>query len=419
MNAPAKEKRLPKRAMALVLAGGRGSRLKQLTDIRCKPAVYFGGKFRIIDFVLSNCMNSGMRRIGVLTQYKSHSLLRHLQRGWNFLKSEMNEFVDLIPAQQRIDEHSWYRGTADAVFQSLDIVRANQPDYVVVLAGDHIYKMDYARMLADHVGSGAAVSVACIEVDRLEARDFGVMAIDETRRVVEFVEKPADPPAMPGKPDRALASMGIYIFSAEYLYQALAEDLNDPDSSHDFGKDVIPKAVRKGEVLAHPFEKSCVLSDEASQNHYWRDVGTIDAYWEANIDLTATSPQLNLYDRDWPVWTFQEQLPPAKFVHNIGERRGMALESIVSGGCIISGSLDRSLLFSSCRVHSYAKVDSSVLLPAVEIGRHARLTRAIVDHGCRIPDGLVVGEDPEFDAQRFYRSANGVTLITRSMLETL
>ena len=412
------DKRRPKRAMALVLAGGRGSRLMQLTDMRCKPAVYFGGKFRIIDFVLSNCMNSGMRRIGVLTQYKSHSLLRHLQRGWNFLKSEMNEFIDLIPAQQRIDDHSWYRGTADAVFQSLDIVRANQPDYVIVLAGDHIYKMDYARMLADHVDKGAPVTVGCVEVSRQEASGFGVKAIDADRKVIDFVEKPADPPQMPGKPDRSLASMGIYVFTADYLYQVLEEDLLDPTSSHDFGKDVIPKAVRSGHVLAHPYEMSCVFNGPG-KTHYWRDVGTVDAYWEANIDLTATTPELNIYDRDWPIWTSQEQLPPAKFVHNTGDRQGLALESIVSGGCIISGALDRSLLFSSCRVHSYSKVNWSVLLPQVEVGRHARLTRTIVDHHCRIPDGLVVGEDPELDAKRFYRSGNGITLITPSMLDKL
>ncbi len=418
MSYSAMERRLPRRAMTLVLAGGRGSRLKQLTDIRCKPAVYFGGKFRIIDFALSNCMNSGLRRIGVLTQYKSHSLLRHLQRGWNFLKSEMNEFIDLIPAQQRIDELNWYRGTADAVFQSLDIVKANEPEYVVILAGDHVYKMDYARMLADHVDSGAPCTVACIEVSREDARDFGVIAIDERRRVTGFVEKPADPPGLPHDPDRSLASMGVYVFTADYLYEALRLDMEQADSSHDFGKDVLPRAVAAGEVFAHPFEMSCVF-DGPARTHYWRDVGTVDAYWEANIDLTATTPELNLYDRDWPIWTFQEQLPPAKFVHNTGDRRGMATESTVSGGCIISGALNRSLLFSSCRVHSYAKVESSVLLPQVEIGRHARLTRTIVDHRCRIPDGLVVGEDPALDAARFHRSESGVTLITRSMLERI
>ena len=412
------ERRLPKRAMALILAGGRGSRLKQLTDTRCKPAVYFGGHFRIIDFVLSNCMNSGLRRIGVLTQYKSHSLLRHLQRGWNFLKSEMHEFVDLIPAQQRVDEEYWYRGTADAVYQSLDIIKSNKPEYVVILAGDHIYKMDYARMLADHALSGAGVTVGCIEVDRQEAKAFGVMAIDENKKVTSFVEKPADPPAMPGKPDRSLASMGIYIFTADYLYRMLDEDIALEGSSHDFGKDIIPKAVGEGQVVAHFFQDSCVYNSEKAPA-YWRDVGTIDAYWEANIDLTATVPELNLYDRSWPIWTYQEQLPPAKFVHNEANRRGEAIESSVSAGCILSGSVHNSLLFSNCRVHSYTQIHGAVLLPEVQVGRNARLTKVVVDRGCRIPDGLVVGEDPAEDARRFYRSEGGVTLITPRMLEKL
>ena len=412
------ERRLPKRAMALILAGGRGSRLKQLTDTRCKPAVYFGGHFRIIDFVLSNCMNSGLRRIGVLTQYKSHSLLRHLQRGWNFLKSEMHEFVDLIPAQQRVDEEVWYRGTADAVYQSLDIIKSNKPEYVVILAGDHIYKMDYARMLADHALSGAGVTVGCIEVDRQEAKAFGVMAIDENKKVTSFVEKPADPPAMPGKPDRALASMGIYIFTADYLYRMLDEDIALEGSSHDFGKDIIPKAVAEGQVVAHFFQDSCVYNSEKAPA-YWRDVGTIDAYWEANIDLTATVPELNLYDRSWPIWTYQEQLPPAKFVHNEANRRGEAIESSVSAGCILSGSVHNSLLFSNCRVHSYTQIHGAVLLPEVQVGRNVRLTKVVVDRGCRIPDGLVVGEDPDDDARRFYRSEGGVTLITPRMLEKL
>ena len=412
------ERRLPKRAMALILAGGRGSRLKQLTDTRCKPAVYFGGHFRIVDFVLSNCMNSGLRRIGVLTQYKSHSLLRHLQRGWNFLKSEMHEFVDLIPAQQRVDEEVWYRGTADAVYQSLDIIKANKPEYVVILAGDHIYKMDYARMLADHALSGAGVTVGCIEVDRQEAKAFGVMAIDENKKVTSFVEKPADPPAMPGKPDRSLASMGIYIFTADYLYRMLDEDIALEGSSHDFGKDIIPKAVGEGQVVAHFFQDSCVYNSEKAPA-YWRDVGTIDAYWEANIDLTATVPELNLYDRSWPIWTYQEQLPPAKFVHNEANRRGEAIESSVSAGCILSGSVHNSLLFSNCRVHSYSQIHGAVLLPEVQVGRNVRLTKVVVDRGCRIPDGLVVGEDPDDDARRFYRSEGGVTLITPRMLEKL
>lgn len=406
---------LPKRALALVLAGGRGSRLLQLTERRAKPAVYFGGKFRIVDFALSNCLNSGIRRIGVITQYKSHSLLRHLQRGWAFLRPEMNEFVDLLPAQQRVDEESWYRGTADAVYQNQDILAAYGADYVVVLAGDHIYKMNYAVMLADHVAMGREVTVGCIEVDRQEARAFGVMAIDERRNITAFVEKPADPPAMPGKPDRALASMGIYIFNARYLYRELERDIADPTSSHDFGKDIIPKAVQAGKAAAHPFELSCVGRRLGSEP-YWRDVGTIDAYWDANIDLTATDPLLNLYDTRWPIWTYQPQLPPAKFVHNAEDRRGMAIESLVSGGCIVSGSVFRTILFSQVRVHSFASVGWSVLLPGVTVGRGVRLHRVVVDRGCQIPDGMVIGEDPVEDARRFFRTESGITLVTREML---
>jgi glucose-1-phosphate adenylyltransferase len=409
---------LPRRAVALVLAGGRGSRLKSLTDNRAKPAVYFGGKFRIVDFALSNCMNSGIRRIGVITQYKSHSLLRHLQRGWAFLKSEMNEFVDLLPAQQRVDEESWYRGTADAVYQNQDILASYRADYVVVLAGDHVYKMNYALMLADHVALGAEVTVGCIEVARAEATAFGVMAIDDKRRITDFVEKPADPPTMPGKPGRTLASMGIYIFNARYLYRELERDMADPDSSHDFGKDIIPKMVKAGVAAAHPFDLSCVGA-KVGQAPYWRDVGTIDAYWDANIDLTATDPMLNLYDTHWPVWTYQPQLPPAKFVHNADDRRGMAVESLVSGGCIVSGATNRSVLFSQVRVHSYSAVNWSVLLPGVEVGRGARLTRVVADRGCRVPDGMVIGEDPAADAARFMRTESGITLITRDMLRAL
>ena len=406
---------LPKRTVALVLAGGRGSRLKQLTDSRAKPAVYFGGKFRIVDFALSNCLNSGIRRIGVITQYKSHSLLRHLQRGWAFLKTEMNEFVDLLPAQQRNDNESWYRGTADAVYQNHDILESYDADYIVVLAGDHIYKMNYALMLADHVAKGRDCTVGCIAVPRFEASAFGVMAIDENSMVTEFHEKPADPPGMPDNPAMSLASMGIYIFNAQYLYKELERDMADESSSHDFGKDIIPRAVKNGQVAAHPFALSCVPSSDVAEP-YWRDVGTIDAYWEANIDLTATNPELNLYDRHWPIWTYQAQLPPAKFVHNQKDRCGMAIESTVSGGCIVSGHVFRSVLFSSVRIHSYAKVNWSVLLPGVQVGRGARLNRVIVDRGCTIPDGLVIGEDAELDSQRFHRSANGITLVTASML---
>ncbi|MDZ7590241.1 MAG: glucose-1-phosphate adenylyltransferase [Rubrivivax sp.] len=409
---------LPRRAVALVLAGGRGSRLKNLTDSRAKPAVYFGGKFRIVDFALSNCMNSGIRRIGVITQYKSHSLLRHLQRGWAFLKSEMNEFVDLLPAQQRVDEESWYRGTADAVYQNQDILAAYRADYVVVLAGDHIYKQNYALMLADHVAQGRECTVGCIEVDQREATAFGVMAVDEKRLILDFVEKPADPPTIPGKPGRTLASMGIYIFNARFLYRELERDMADPHSSHDFGKDIIPKLVKQGQAVAHPFELSCVGA-RIGEAPYWRDVGTIDAYWDANIDLTATDPLLNLYDTNWPIWTYQPQLPPAKFVHNQDDRRGVAVESMVSGGCIISGAVFRSVLFSSVRVHSYSAVNWSVLLPGVQVGRHARLTRVVVDRDCVIPDGMVIGEDADADAVHFYRTESGITLVTRDMLRRL
>jgi len=414
-NELAKGLDLPKHAIALVLAGGRGSRLMNLTDSRAKPAVYFGGKFRIVDFALSNCLNSGIRRIGVITQYKSHSLLRHLQRGWAFLKSEMNEFVDLLPAQQRNDNDFWYRGTADAVYQNRDILESYGADYIIVLAGDHIYKMNYALMLADHVKNGRECTVGCIAVPRSEASAFGVMAVNEQRLITEFLEKPADPPAMPGQPDRSLASMGIYIFNANYLYSELARDIADPASSHDFGKDIIPHVVRQGQATAHPFPLSCVPGPEVGEP-YWRDVGTIDAYWDANIDLTATVPMLNLYDRDWPIWTYQAQLPPAKFVHNQDDRRGVAIESVVSGGCIVSGHVFHSVLFSSVRVHSYATVNWSVLLPDVEVGYNARLTRVVVDRGCSIPDGLVIGEDAALDAQRFHRSANGITLVTAGML---
>lgn len=409
---------LPKRTVALVLAGGRGSRLRNLTDRRAKPAVYFGGKFRIIDFALSNCLNSGIRRIGVITQYKSHSLLQHLQRGWAFLKSEMNEFVDLLPAQQRTDEESWYRGTADAVYQNQDIIASYRADYIVVLAGDHIYKMNYALMLADHVAKGRDCTVGCIAVPRKEASAFGVMSVDERSLITDFVEKPADPPAMPGRPDMSLASMGIYIFNARYLYKALERDMADPDSSHDFGKDIIPAAVRNGQAAAHSFELSAV-GVRMNEEPYWRDVGTIDAYWDANIDLTATDPLLNLYDTRWPIWTYQAQLPPAKFVHNQDDRRGLAIESLVSGGCIVSGHVFRSVLFSSVRVHSHATVNWSVVLPGVQVGRHARVTRAVIDRGCTIPDHMVIGEDPVLDAERFHRSESGITLVTREMLERL
>jgi glucose-1-phosphate adenylyltransferase len=413
------QERLARRSIALVLAGGRGSRLKQLTDVRAKPAVFFGGKFRIIDFVLSNCLNSNIRRIAVLTQYKAHSLLRHMQMGWSFLRPEMNEFLDLLPAQQRINEESWYLGTADAVFQNFDILRAARPEYFVVLAGDHIYKMDYSNMLADHVAKGADCTVACVEVPIEQASEFGVMAVDESMKIVDFLEKPSNPPAMPGKPDRALASMGIYVFSARFLYGELQRDHEDPGSSHDFGKDVIPNLVARGLAAAHPFEVSCVKTTPDAEA-YWRDVGTIDAYWAANLDLVSPVPSLDIYDPNWPIWTYQQQLPPAKFVFDDDDRRGMAVDSMVSGGCIISGArISRSLLFSSCRINSHARASEAVLLPEVQVGRYARLNKVVVDRGCHIPEGLVIGEDPEDDARRFYRSERGVTLVSGEMLAAL
>ena len=408
---------LPKKCFAMVLAGGRGSRLKQLTERRAKPAVFFGGKFRIVDFTLSNCINSGIRHIGMATQYKSHSLLRHIQQGWSFMKSELHERIELLPAQQRTADESWYRGTADAVYQNIDIIQDDNPEYVLVLAGDHVYKMDYSQMLADHVEKGAQCTVACIEVPVKEATSLGVMAVDSSNRITDFSEKPAHPSAIPGKPGVALASMGIYVFNAKYLYEALARDYGNPASSHDFGKDIIPRAVKEGVAAAHPFGQSCVTKDNTLPP-YWRDVGTIDAYWEANIDLTTVEPTLDMYDTTWPIWTHQEQLPPAKFVFNLDDRRGMAVDSLVSGGCIISGShVDRSLLFSRCRVNSYCSLREAVVLPGVVIGRHSRLSRVVIDRGVHIPEGTVVGEDPVEDARRFERTEMGITLITQEMVD--
>ena len=400
---------------SIVLAGGRGSRLMQLTDWRSKPAVPFGGKFRIVDFTLSNCVNSGIRRIGVATQYKAQSLIQHLQRGWSFLDGRFHEFVDILPAQQQISEH-WYRGTADAVFQNLDLIRRNRPKHVLVLSGDHVYKMNYARMLAEHVERQADFSVACIDVPRQEASEFGVMHVDDQQRVVAFVEKPKDPPAMPGRPDRALASMGVYVFNADFLYEQLIRDHDDPHSSHDFGKDLIPHCVNRYRVFAHNFVNSCVGMDETGIP-YWRDVGTIDAYWEANMELTKVIPELNLYDDEWPIWTHQEQLPPAKFVFDDEGRRGMAVDSLVSGGDIISGALVRhSLLFSRVHIHSYAEIEHSVILPDVDIGRRVKLRRVVMDKHCRVPEGLTIGYDIEADRKRFHVTENGVTLVTPEML---
>ena len=410
---------LARDAMAYVLAGGRGSRLMELTDTRAKPAVYFGGKARIIDFALSNAINSGIRRIGVATQYKAHSLIRHLQSGWNFLRSERNESFDILPASQRISEFQWYEGTADAVYQNIDIIESHAPEYMVILAGDHIYKMDYELILQQHCETGADVTIACLEVPRMEAVGFGVMAVDEHDNVTAFVEKPADPPAIPGNPDIALASMGIYVFHTRLLFDELRRDAETPGSSRDFGKDIIPYLVKHGKAVAHRFSDSCVRSGSEVEA-YWRDVGTVDAYWEANIDLTDVVPKLDLYDRSWPLWTYSEVTPPAKFVHADDGRRGEAVSSLVSGDCIISGSsIHRSLIFTGTRAHSYSMLDQAVILPHCEIGRGARLSKVVVDRGVVIPDGLVVGEDAELDAQRFRRTDSGVVLVTKSMIDRL
>jgi glucose-1-phosphate adenylyltransferase len=404
--------RITRDTLALILAGGRGSRLKHLTLWRAKPATPFGGKFRIIDFPLSNCMNSGIRRVCVLTQYKAHSLLLHVQRGWGFLRGEFGEFVELLPAQQRVQETAWYQGTADAVYQNLDIIRDHDPKYLLVLAGDHIYKMDYGPMVAHHVESGADMTVGCIEVPVDQAREFGVMTSDAEGRVVEFQEKPAHPTPVPGKPDVALASMGIYVFSRAFLFDQLIMDADRRSSSHDFGKDIIPSVLKEYRVMSYPFRDV-----QTGRQGYWRDVGTVDAFWEANMELVSVSPELNLYDEDWPIWTYQAQLPPAKFVFDDADRRGMAVDSMVSGGCIVSGAyLRRSLLFSNVKVHSYSRIEDAVVLPDVEIGRHCRIRRAVLDRACVVPEGTVIGEDREKDMERYYVTEGGVVLVTPEML---
>ncbi len=410
---------LARDAMAYVLAGGRGSRLKELTDTRAKPAVYFGGKTRIIDFALSNALNSGIRRIGVATQYKAHSLIRHLQRGWNFFRPERNESFDILPASQRVSETQWYEGTADAVYQNADIIEPYGPEYMVILAGDHIYKMDYEMMLQQHVDSGADVTIGCLEVPRMEATGFGVMHVDEKDVIIDFVEKPADPPGIPGNPDMALASMGIYVFHTKFLMDILRKDAADPNSSRDFGMDIIPYIVQHGKAVAHRFAESCVRS-ETEAHAYWRDVGTVDAYWQANIDLTDIVPELDMYDSSWPIWTYSEITPPAKFVHDLEGRRGSAVSSLVAGNCIISGaSIHKTLLSTGCRINSFSKLDQAVVLPEVVVSRHARLTNVVVDRGVIIPEGLVVGEDPELDAKRFRRTESGICLVTQGMIDRL
>ncbi len=419
MAATKKTGPLARDTMAYVLAGGRGSRLMELTDRRAKPAVPFGGKSRIIDFALSNALNSGIRRIGVATQYKAHSLIRHMQRGWNFFRPERNEGFDILPASQRVSEDMWYAGTADAVYQNLDIIETYKPKYIIILAGDHIYKMDYELMLQQHVNSGADVTMGALEVPRMEAVGFGVLAIDAKKHVTAFVEKPADPPHVPGNPDIALASMGIYVFETNFLAGLLRRDAANKNSSHDFGKDIIPYIVNNGTAVAHLFSDSCVRS-ELELGSYWRDVGTVDAYWQANVDLTDTVPELDLYDQDWPIWTYGEVTPPAKFVHDLEGRRGSAVSSLVSGGCIVSGaSIRRALLFTGVRVNSFASLEDAVVLPRVNIGRNASLKKVVIDSDITIPEGLVVGEDPILDAKRFRRTDEGVVLITQSMLDRL
>ncbi|MEN8108199.1 MAG: glucose-1-phosphate adenylyltransferase [Pseudomonadota bacterium] len=403
--------RLTRSTLALILAGGRGSRLRQMTRWRAKPAVPFGGKFRIIDFPLSNCLNSGIRMIGVLTQYKAHSLIQHIQNGWGFLRGEFGEFIELLPAQQRI-EPSWYAGTADAIYQNLDIIRTHQPEYVLILAGDHIYKMDYGPMIAHHVEKSADLTVGCIEVPLDRARAFGVMTVEADGRVAEFAEKPEQPTPVPGSPDKALASMGIYIFNTAFLYEQLIKDADQTYSTHDFGHDIIPKLIAKYRVFSYPFRESMT-----GETAYWRDVGTVDAFWEANLELIGVLPELNLYDEQWPIWTYQEQLPPAKFVFDDEDRRGMAVDSMVSGGCLISGATVRhALLFSNVKVSSYAVVEDSVLLPNVTVGRHCRISRTVVDKGCELPDGIIIGENRADDEERFYVSPGGVILVTPEML---
>ncbi|HOB62956.1 MAG TPA: glucose-1-phosphate adenylyltransferase [Candidatus Competibacteraceae bacterium] len=404
--------RLTRETLALILAGGRGSRLKQLTLWRAKPATPFGGKYRIIDFPLSNCINSGIRRVCVLTQYKAHSLIQHIQRGWGFLRGEFGEFVELLPAQQRLDDASWYKGTADAVYQNLDIIRNHAPEFVLILAGDHIYKMDYGPMLAHHVENKADITIGSVEVPRDRAREFGVLTVNERNEVVRFVEKPQEPETLPGQDQVALASMGIYVFNTKFLYECLMEDACCQKSNHDFGRDLIPRLIGQSKVIAYPFRDV-----QTKTQSYWRDVGTVDAFWEANMELVGIDPELNLYDEFWPIWTYQDQAPPAKFVFDDDGRRGMAVDSMIADGCIISGGyVNHSLLFSHVQVHSFVQLRDAVVLPGVDIGRYCRLRKVIIDRACVIPPGTVIGEDPEEDARRFYRTEQGVVLVIREML---
>ncbi len=407
--------RLTRQTLALILAGGQGSRLHELTSWRAKPAMYFGGKFRIIDFPLSNCINSGIRRIGVLTQYKAHSLIRHLVQGWSGFQSPAGnrEFVEILPASQRVGGE-WYRGTADAVYQNLDIIRTHSPEYVLVLAGDHIYKMDYGHLLAAHYEIGADMTVSCLEVPIEEAAgQLGVMTVDETGRVIKFREKPEKPDPIPGKPGYCLASMGNYLFNTEFLYEQVIKDADTPETQHDFGRNVIPAIINDYHVHAYPFR-----DPETNEQAYWRDVGTLNAFWEANMELVSVTPQLNMYDKEWPILTYQEMVPPAKFVFDEHDRKGFAIQSMVAGGCVISGAtINRSLLFSNVRVHSYSEVTDSVILPEVDIGENCRIRKCIIDKGTKVEAGTVIGEDPEADKARGFRITDkGITLVTPDML---
>lgn len=411
--------RLTRDTLALVLAGGRGSRLYELTDTRAKPAVYFGGKFRIIDFPLSNCVNSGIRQIGVITQYKAHSLIRHLMHGWSSFRSELGEFVEVLPASQRNSE-AWYAGTADAIHQNRDIIEAICPKYVLILSGDHIYKMDYGQMLAKHVDSKADMTIACLAVPLEEAKGFGVMSVNDEYQITEFHEKPAHPQPMPGSNDQALASMGNYIFNTEFLFAQLKKDADNNSSSRDFGKDIIPSIIHSHKVIAYPFQRlEHEIEADPNKKPYWRDVGTLEAFWEANMDLVSVEPELNLYDEKWPILTYHRQLPSAKFVFQDRDegREGKALDSIVSAGCIISGATAiRSLLFSNVRLHSYSVVERSVLLPEVNVGRHCHIRNAIIERGCKIPAHTTIGVHRQEDEKYFRVTEKGITLVTPDRL---
>ncbi|HHR6129332.1 TPA: glucose-1-phosphate adenylyltransferase [Providencia alcalifaciens] len=414
-------KELPSNTVALILAGGKGSRLKALTQKQPKPSLHFGGKFRIIDFTLSNCINSGIYRVGILTQYYSHHLIQHIQHSWSFLNGKTNEFIEIFPAQQKQDVEDWYQGTADAIFQNLDVISQYQAKYIIVLAGDHIYKMDYSRMLLDHVEKGSQCTVACIEVPCGQASEFGIMDINDDEQIINFIEKPQFPPTMPGKPYAALASMGVYVFDAQYLYQLLAEEQQQQNTQHDFGKNLIPKAVQQGKAWAHPFSRSCVYSDfNVGSSPYWRDVGTIDAYWNANIDLVSAKPALDMYDPHWSIRTSHSPLAPARFIQGESLQSPQITNTLINAGSIVEDAkIANSVIFQNVRVNAHSQLDACVILPDVSIGYACRLQRCIIDSGCVLPNKLVIGENPQWDAQHFYRSEGGIVLVTQKMLDSL